>query len=181
MSDEKIKTAATKVPLEMVPLHALKGAARVFQHGAHKYAPGNFLQATIADGAVARYSGAMLRHLSDMQDPDGRWLENFNSLDAESGLPEIDHMLAGLIMARAIMVKEGKLPADPGISKLIQAVEAKPVKVGPDDVLNGACATDDPRLGPAAGARFEYQPIYFPITDAYYSWNKEKGQYVKTA
>lgn len=119
MGDEKIKSAATKVPLDMVPLHALKGAARVFQHGAYKYAPGNFLKATIADGAVARYTGALLRHLADMQDADGRWLDNFDSLDMESGLPEIDHMIAGLLMTRAIMTQAGKLPADPGMSRMI--------------------------------------------------------------
>lgn len=129
MADEKIKTAALKVPLDMIPLQALKGAARVIQHGGVKYKPGNFLKAMIADGAISRYAGAWLRHMADMQDLDGQWLLNFTHLDEESGLPEIDHLLTGIIMARAILIKEGRLPADPGLSKLVTAaLEAAGVK-----------------------------------------------------
>jgi hypothetical protein len=119
-ADLKIKTAADKVPLNLIPLGALKGVARVFQHGAAKYAPGNFLLATDAD-AANRYVGALLRHVADAQRPDGLFdLESLKHLDVESGLPEIDHALASLIMLRAQLVERGALPADPGVSKLVK-------------------------------------------------------------
>lgn len=112
--DAKIKTALGKVPLNLLPLSALKGAARVFGYGAKKYALGNFH--TADDSEIAnRYVGGCLRHLADCQRPDG--LFDWNSvaaLDKESGLPELDHAICGLLMLRALAVKHGALPADPG-------------------------------------------------------------------
>lgn len=120
MSDLKIKQAAGKVPLNLIPLSALKGAARVFQHGAFKYEAGNFLLAT-DDDVGNRYVGGFLRHVSDAQRPDGLFdLATLAALDVESGLPEIDHAICGLIMLRAILAKRGALPADPGLSKLLR-------------------------------------------------------------
>lgn len=113
--DFKIATAEKKVPLNLIPLRALKGAARVFQYGAKKYAKGNFLKAMISDGAFERYIGGLLRHLASTQDLTGLFPENGVELDEESGLPELDHMICGLIMLRAILIKEGVLPEDPGI------------------------------------------------------------------
>ena len=118
MSDEKIKTAAGKVPLAMIPTQSLYGAARVYQYGSIKYLPGNFYNATLEDGAGARYIGAMLRHLSEMQLPNGLHTpESLAAIDEESGLPHIDHVLCGLMMLRSIMTKCGALPADPGLGK----------------------------------------------------------------
>lgn len=115
MSDEKIKTANSKVPLNLIPLHALKGLARVFGFGAKKYAPGNYY--TASDVEIAnRYIGGLLRHIADAQLPNGLFdWSSLSSLDVESGLPEIDHALCGLIMLRALAIKHGALPADPGI------------------------------------------------------------------
>ncbi len=110
--DFKVSTANKKVPLDYLPLSALGGAARVFQYGDTKYARGNFLNATLADGAEARYTGGIMRHLGSCQGLDG--ILDYSRIDEESGLPEIDHMLAGLIMLRAVLIKENKLPADPG-------------------------------------------------------------------
>lgn len=113
--DFKIATASKKAPLGMVPLRALKGVARVLQYGARKYAPGNFLEASLVNGAGERYASAALRHLSDMQDLNGLFtLEGLGEIDDESGLPQLDHVLTGLIMLRAILVKEGVLDSDPG-------------------------------------------------------------------
>ncbi len=115
--DQKIKTAQGKVPLDLVPLSALKGAARVFGYGAKKYAKGNWYCAT-DDEFGARYAGGALRHLSDAQRPDGTFdFASLAALDEESGLPEIDHMLCGLIMLRGLCVKRGVLAADPGVGK----------------------------------------------------------------
>jgi hypothetical protein len=116
--DFKVQAAEKKVPLALLPLRALFGMARVFGYGAKKYAPGNFLKATLADGAAQRYHSAMLRHLAEIQEPDGTWSrESLAVLDGESGLPHLDHLICGMVMLRAILVKEGVLPADPGIGK----------------------------------------------------------------
>jgi len=113
-ADEKIKTAADKVPLNLVPLRALKGVARVFGYGAKKYSAGNYYTADDAEIAN-RYVGGFLRHLSDCQRPDGLFdWSSVAQLDAESGLPEIDHAICGLVMLRALAIKHGALPADPG-------------------------------------------------------------------
>ncbi len=113
--DLKIKTAAGKPSLNLVPLRALKGAARVFTYGGKKYQIGNYLKAAMADGAGGRYIGAELRHMADLQGLDGQFTpESLAIRDEESGLPHIDHMLCGLIMLRAIMIKDGVLDEDPG-------------------------------------------------------------------
>lgn len=116
MQDEKIKTAAGKAPLALVPTQSLVGAARVFGYGAKKYFAGNYYRATLEDGAGERYIGAALRHMAEMQCPNGLHTpESLATRDVESGLPHIDHVLCGLMMLRSIMVKCGALPVDPGI------------------------------------------------------------------
>ena len=116
VKDGKIAQAAKKAPLDMVPLRSLKGAARVLRYGTKKYrTQGNFLSATLGDGAGGRYHGAALRHLSECQEPSGVFsVESLAAIDDESGLPHIDHMICGLLMLRAILVKDGALPEDPG-------------------------------------------------------------------
>lgn len=114
-TDYKVKTAAKKAPLAMVPAAALTGAARVYQYGAKKYAAGNFYNANLDDGAGSRYVGAALRHLSEMQHPNGLHTpESLASRDDESGLPHIDHAICSLLMLRSIMTKNNALPTDPG-------------------------------------------------------------------
>lgn len=115
-ADHKIKTAAEKSPLNLIPLRSLTGAARVFQHGAIKYEPGNYIRATLEDGAIGRYAGATLRHLAELQGIDGMH-GGAACLDAESGLPHIDHAIASLVMLRSLLIKEGCLPEDPGHTK----------------------------------------------------------------
>lgn len=113
MSDQKIDTSANKVPLDLVPMRALVGTARVFGYGAQKYAPGNFYTAD-DDSIVQRYVGGVLRHLSRLQRDDGLYdMASVAALDVESGLPEIDHAICGLIMLRALAIKHGALPVDP--------------------------------------------------------------------
>lgn len=112
--DEKIKAASGKPPLGLIPTEALIGPSRVFAYGAAKYAPGNFYQASIDDGAGERYVSAALRHLGAMQEANG--LHSYYSLicgDRESGLPHLDHAIASLLMLRVIMIKAG-MDLDPG-------------------------------------------------------------------
>lgn len=115
-TDGKIAQAATKVPLAMVPQQALIGTARIFGYGAKKYAPGNWYGANLADGAGERYISAAFRHLVAMQGPDGLYTtDTLGQRDDESGLPHLDHAICSLIMLRGILVKNGALPADPGL------------------------------------------------------------------
>lgn len=162
MSDEKIKTATDKVPLDLVPLHALVGAARVFGYGARKYAPGNFYTADDSN-SVQRYIGAALRHLSAMQRPDGLCdMTSVGALDVESGLPEIDHAICGLIMLRALATKHGALQVDPGVGsttafekKLKQHLDShvqcrsssEPVFDAEPEIHRDRCATIHPEHG----------------------------------
>ncbi len=113
--DLKISNAVEKAPLDLLPLRAMKGVARVFQAGALKYAPGNYLKAKLTDGAGHRYVGGFLRHLSDMQELSGIFSAvQLSAVDKETGLPEIDHAIAGMLMLRAILITEGVLAEDPG-------------------------------------------------------------------
>lgn len=116
--DSKIVAAANKVPLDLVPLAALKGPARVYGYGSKKHGAGNYYNAVLEDGAAARYAGGMLRHLSRIQEPNGLFTaKSLAVLDEESGLPEIDHLICGLLMLRTIATKCGALPEDPGVGK----------------------------------------------------------------
>jgi hypothetical protein len=116
--DHKIKTADGKCPLGLIPLRVLKGPARAFEHGAAKYAPGNYIGGTTDNGAPQRYASAALRHLSDLQGLSGLF-DNLTAADRESGLPHLDHAIASLVMLRAILQDEGVLSEDPGQSDLI--------------------------------------------------------------
>lgn len=123
MTDQKIRTARGKVPLDLIPLGALEGCARVFGYGAKKYSRGNFHTAD-DDQIAQRYVGGMLRHLAACQRPDGLYdMTSLAALDAESGLPEIDHAICGLIMLRALAIKQGALPDDPGEGRDPRPVE----------------------------------------------------------
>jgi hypothetical protein len=113
-NDLKIAAARSKPPLQLIPLHALIGLARVIEYGAKKYAPGNWVN-NPGDGAAQLYIGACLRHIAAMQD-DGALYPNgaVTWTDGESGLPHIDHAIASLVMLREIMVVNDVMKADPG-------------------------------------------------------------------
>jgi hypothetical protein len=135
-------TSKHKVPLGIVP-RATAGIARVLEDASVVYAKGNFLAQPLAD-AIEAYDSAMLRHraactpLSGIVTP-----ESYASLDDDSGLPHIDHMLAGLLILRTLMIRDGVLPEDPGMGKRYRAsvetpeptIERTPIMVGmtPED------------------------------------------------
>lgn len=116
--DSKIAAAALKPPLNLIAMRALIGPSRVKDFGKKKHGHGNFYKATFDDGAPDRYFGGILRHYAAIQEPDGRFTrESLAKRDDESGLPEIDHLICGLLMLRQILTKEGVLPEDPGQGK----------------------------------------------------------------
>jgi Domain of unknown function (DUF5664) len=124
--NKKTGPANAKAPLDLLPLRALIGPSRVIQHGGVKYAPGNYLEGSATE-ALALYQGAELRHQAETQTLGGQFtLDSIIAPDPESGLPHIDHQIAGLIMLRAILTKSGALAADPGPSKLVSPVAETP-------------------------------------------------------
>lgn len=114
--DLKIKTAAGKPPLHLIPLCALTGVARVREYGDAKYAPGNYLLADATTETRGRYIGAALRHLTALQLLGGS-LYQVSATDDESGLPHLDHAITSLIMLRHIMTHYGMMDQDPGLGK----------------------------------------------------------------
>lgn len=126
MSDQKIKSAAGKVPFNLIPMQALAGAARCFEGGAHIYQPGNYLLAEDdVETVTARYAGAAQRHLSRMQGLHGLW--SFPSAVDEdtdqakgSFLYQLDHAISSLIMLSAILRDRGVLDEDPGMDNRIK-------------------------------------------------------------
>lgn len=114
-ADSKIAAAAAKVPFFQLPFRWLKGVARVFAFGAVKHGRANYFEGDTDPDTGDRYVGGILRHLSEMQTPGGQYtMESLAALDSESGLPHIDHMMCGVIMLRARMVKAGAIAEDPG-------------------------------------------------------------------
>lgn len=114
-TDGKISRAAKKPAMFLIAWRSLIGVARVSAYGAKKYLPGNWYNATLADGAGERYLSAAGRHLMEMQLPNGTCTrESLGALDHESMLPHIDHAISSMIMLRGLLVKESVLPQDPG-------------------------------------------------------------------
>lgn len=105
-TDMKIKTAAGKVPMDLIPLSALQGVARVFGYGAKKYERDNWKLASDED-APRRYKAAIQRHLIGMEHDD-------NAVDEESGLPHVYHLGCSVVMLMGLLQLHHGLPCDPG-------------------------------------------------------------------
>ncbi len=121
---------AKKPPLGILPLRALVGAARVLANGDAKHAPGDWIKIPLLQ-ALKVYTDAELRHRSATQELSGLFTaESFSNLDAESGLPHIDHQIMNLIILRALMIRDGILPEDPG-SDITQEIESCPKEPAP--------------------------------------------------
>ncbi len=76
-----VKFDGGKARMELLPLPALKSIAEVLTFGANKYADNGWKH---LDGAEGRYLGALLRHLSAIQEGE--------MIDPDSGLPHINHV-----------------------------------------------------------------------------------------
>jgi hypothetical protein len=114
MSDPK------KAPLDLVPLRALVGAARVLAHGNTKVidgkprAPGDFIERPL-DGV---FFASTLRHTMELQLLNGTVnAESLAALDADTKLPAIDHLICNLVIIRTMLIRDGVLPVDPGAGK----------------------------------------------------------------
>lgn len=106
--DQKIKSAAGKPPLAILPwpilswldidkhLTAIDGLAWAFEYGSRKYQPYNFTKAEPNLDTILLYLGAFLRHMQQRKK---------QKLDEGSGLPHVDHASASLIMLLAILSK----------------------------------------------------------------------------
>lgn len=106
-----------KAPLNLVPVAALIGAARVLEHGnsrpkpgtSEPRAPGDFIERDPTE-----FFASLLRHVGDMQNINGiTTLETLTRRDAESLLPVIDHVITNAVIIRAILTHRSLLPVDP--------------------------------------------------------------------
>lgn len=84
--EDNVETGATKFDngkarMELLPLAALESVASVLTFGASKYAEDGWK--SLPD-AKSRYTGALLRHLTAIQEGE--------DIDPESGLPHISHV-----------------------------------------------------------------------------------------
>lgn len=75
-----------KVDLSLIPLSTLEDEARVWMHGARKYAPFNWMKGMEWSVPLA----CALRHLAAFQ--------RGEDIDAESGLPHLAHAMCNLRM-----------------------------------------------------------------------------------
>lgn len=106
MSDSK------KAPIDLVPLRALIGAARVFEFGNTKKdrKPGDFIDRPL-DGV---FYASTMRHAMELQRLQGGVSdESLGAIDVESGLPTIDHLICNLLIIRTMAIRDGILPEDP--------------------------------------------------------------------
>lgn len=108
-----------KAPLDLVPLASLVGCSRVLQHGNarphpgtdRQRAPGDFIELPL-DG---KFFASLFRHVMDMQLINGTVTpETLARRDKDSGLPVIDHVITNAIIMRAMLIRDGLLPVDPG-------------------------------------------------------------------
>lgn len=122
-----------KAPLDLVPLRALIGAARVFAHGNRKEKldgtpwpkqrqPGDFIERAL-DGV---FYASTLRHVMEMQKLNGTVTpESLAVRDRDTDLPTIDHVICNLLIIRTMLVRDGLLPEDPGEGRAKKLEEVK--------------------------------------------------------
>lgn len=81
MDDQTIKADAGKLHISLVPTEIVKAVARIREYGVNKYGDKESWRSVDAQ----RYRDALLRHTL-------AWWENPEGVDAESGLPHLEHM-----------------------------------------------------------------------------------------
>ena len=81
--EEFMKFDSAKLRYELIPPSTTFALSRVLTYGARKYKPNNWKK-----GDIERYTGAAMRHFE-------AW-RNGEKLDAESGLPHLEHLLTNV-------------------------------------------------------------------------------------
>lgn len=81
--------------MELLPLVAIRSVADVMTFGANKYADNGWK--SLPD-AKRRYTGAMLRHLTA--------IEEGEEVDPESGLPHISHVTCNAVFLTYLHLQE---------------------------------------------------------------------------
>lgn len=99
---DNVETGATKFDggkarMELLPLAALEAIAQVMTFGANKYADDGWK--SLPKGQQ-RYTGAMLRHLTAIQEGE--------TLDPESGLPHIAHVACNAVFLTHFEIHKGE-------------------------------------------------------------------------
>lgn len=82
MRDQALKRDSGKLQMELIPPSTLISLGKVLTYGADKYSPHSWKKVE-----KERYIGAILRHLV-------KYMEDNSSIDNESGLLHIEHVLA---------------------------------------------------------------------------------------
>ena len=95
MSEKGIKYDQDKVQMELLPFECLNEIAKVMTYGAKKYKPNNWKK---VKNAKERYTGAMLRHLTEMK--------LGNKFDEESKLSHAAHMACDALFILYFELKE---------------------------------------------------------------------------
>ena len=97
-----------KNPLNKVPLKALQGTALALEFGDSTYeGEGNWIVKPADQTTLTQNFGSIMRHLSDLQNLNGTFtLGSVHNVDVASKLYSIDHLIARLLIVRAIFIKE---------------------------------------------------------------------------
>lgn len=92
MTDQKIKSDAGKLELDLVPMQIVRDICEVRMYGTRKYGdPENWKRVELR-----RYVNALLRHTL-------AFAEDIHSVDEESGIPHYKHMACNLAFISEFM------------------------------------------------------------------------------
>lgn len=95
MNDQTIKADAGKARLSLVPMRILYDVAEVRQHGVQKYGDNTNWKRV----ELERYVDALMRHLT-------AFVEDPESVDAESGIEHYKHAACNMAFICALMPEE---------------------------------------------------------------------------
>ena len=91
---QEAKADSGKLELDLVPMQLLKDCAEVRMYGNKKYgASDNWKQVE-----MRRYVNALLRHMT-------AFVEDYHSVDEESGIPHYKHMICNLAFIADMMAR----------------------------------------------------------------------------
>ena len=93
-SRQDAKADAGKLEIDLVPMQIVRDVAEVRMYGNRKYGdPDNWKQVE-----MRRYVNAMLRHMT-------AFVEDYHSVDKESGIPHYKHMICNMAFIADMMAR----------------------------------------------------------------------------